>query len=304
MAQDRELLNLGATLALDAYTGELVDALRNAGFPSLVLKGPAIVQLLYEDGALRFHDDIDLLVRADDLAPIGAFLASQGFERAADAESGAVWARAGDGIVVDLHTTLVGIAATSGEVWTALSRESSELELGSRVVQTLAPPAIAFHVSLHAAQHGAATGRSLADLERALSLLDRRTWNGAAALARALAAEPAMAAGLRLRPQGAALAGELGLAGEGSIPLALRAATAPDTAMGIYRLVSTPGVRGKAALLGRELLPAPAFMRQMYPVARRGRPGLVASYLWRPFALLGHAGPGLLALHRARRRAR
>jgi hypothetical protein len=303
MAPDRDLLNVGATIALDAFTGELVDELGSAGFPSIVLKGPAIASLLYQDGTLRFHDDIDLLVRQSDLASIGTLLEERGFERAAEADSGDVWARADDGIVVDLHTTFVGVDAPSADVWNVLSKEWLELELGPHVVRTLAPAGIALHVSLHAAQHGVGTGRSLADLDRALLTFDRPTWQDAAALARDLRAEPAMSAGLRLRPAGAELAAELGLATEQTAVLRLRASTAPVTAMGIHRLFETPGIRGKLSLLAEELAPAPAFMKQMYPVARRGPVGLLASYVWRPLWLLAHAPTALGALRRARRRS-
>jgi hypothetical protein len=304
MASDRDLLSAGATMALDSFTGELVTELAGAGLPSLVLKGPAVARLLYQTGGLRFHDDVDLLVRQDDLPEIRLVLSGRGFDHAADAESGEVWARAKDGVVVDLHTSLVGIAASAEKAWNVLSKQQSELVLGSAVAHTLTPAGIALHVALHAAQHGIGTGRSLADLDRALAKFDRETWTDAASLARELEAAGAMAIGLGLLPQGASLAAELDLPDDRSTVLALRAATAPLTAIGFYRLFRTPGLRAKGALLRRELFPKPAFMRQMYSVARRGRVGLLAAYAWRPVWLLVHAGPALVALRRARRAGR
>jgi hypothetical protein len=304
MASDRDLLNAGATMALDSFTAELVTELGASGLASIVLKGPAVARLLYQTGELRFHDDVDLLVRKADLPEIRRVLRGRGFDHAADAESGEVWARARDGVVVDLHTNLVGIAASTEEAWDVLSRHQSDLVLGSALARTLTPAGIALHVALHAAQHGAGTGRSLRDLDRALAAFDRQTWTAAAALARELEAAGAMAIGLRLLPQGASLAAELDLPDDSSTILALRAGTAPLTALGFYRLLVTPGIRGKAALLGRELFPEPAFMRQMYAVARHGRVGLLAAYAWRPVWLLLHAGPALAAIKRARRTGR
>jgi hypothetical protein len=304
MESDRDLLNVGATIVLDSFTGDLVEELEAAGLPAIVLKGPAVARLLYRDGTLRFHDDVDLLVRDADLPKIRTVLVAGGFNLAAEAESGEVWARTADGIVVDLHTTLIGIGAPKDKVWNVLSSDRAILDLGSHAVQTLTPAGIALHVALHAAQHGAGTGRSLADLDRALAVFDRPTWREAAALARELEADVPMGTGLRLLPDGEVLAEELGLSDEQSALLALRASTAPVGAMGLYRLFEARGIREKGALLRRELVPQPAFMRQMYPIARRGPVGLLASYAWRPIWLLAHALPAIVALVRARRMSR
>jgi hypothetical protein len=156
-------------------------------------------------------------------------------------------------------------------------------------------------VALHAAQHGADAGKALSDLERALIQFPLEIWEEAARRAEGLAALPAFAAGLRLVPAGMQLATRLDLSPELSEEIALRAASAPETAIGLQRLSATSGVANKARLLGTELVPAAAFMRSKYPIARKGTPGLVLAYAWRPFSLLGHLGPAVRARRRARR---
>ena len=131
----------------------------------------------------------------------------------------------------------------------------------------------------------------------------KQVWVRAAELAVQLAALPAFAAGLRLDAGGAELADALGLSGDRSVETALRISSPPVTALGFQRLATTSGMRGKTIFLLQELVPPAAFMRAVFPLARRGRLGLAATYLWRPFWLAWHAGPALRAWRRARRQA-
>jgi hypothetical protein len=86
--------------------------------------------------------------------------------------------------------------------------------------------------------------------------------------------------------------------------VALRAGTPPPVALGLQRLARTRGIRNKLSLLIAELVPSASFMRARFPLARRGRFGLTAAYLWRPFWLVGHVGPAIDAWRRARRDTR
>jgi Uncharacterised nucleotidyltransferase len=66
-ARFERLVAAGVSLHLDAVTTEVVLALREAGIPSVLLRGPAIARWLYEDPTERSYVDTDLLGALDDL---------------------------------------------------------------------------------------------------------------------------------------------------------------------------------------------------------------------------------------------
>jgi hypothetical protein len=299
-ARRHDLLEAGATIALDSAAVELIELLRERGVRAVVLRGPAIAARLYPDRT-RGYEDIDLLVDPAELGTVEEAVRAAGFELAARDTHAAPWIRRADGVNLDLHTTLVGVGASPELVWRELAGAVDALDLGRGEFDVLQEPALALNIALHAAQHGVEGGKSLEDLARALELFPEQTWLAATALATRLDAIPAFATGLRLLPTGAAQAERLGLPVDHSRELTLRAGSPPPTALGFWRLAETRGFAAKARLLARELAPSPAFMRAMYPVARRGPAGLAAAYLWRPVALAGQVGPGFLAWRRARR---
>jgi len=49
-----------------------------------------------------------------------------------------------------------------------------------------------------------------------------------------------------------------------------------------------------------EVVPSAAFMRMTSQLARKGRLGLILTYLWRPMSLVGRTPRALLALRAAR----
>ena len=304
MARDpSHLLRAGATLALDALTAELSDRLRADGVRVIVLKGPALARSLYA-GEGRTHEDIDLLVRPAMLEQAEAFLAREGFSFAAESSHARAWIRRQDGVTVDLHRTLLGVGIGADEAWEILSVCVETIRLGRAEVEVFTDAGSAFHVALHAAQHGLKGAKSANDLERALSQFDGRTWEDAAELAGRLEAVPGFAAGLRLLPQGASVAEGLSLPVGRPVETALLAGSPPPAALGLLKLRKTPGLRRKLLLLRDELAPPPAFMRALYPAARRGRVGLAASYASRPARLLWQLVPAIRALRRARRHVR
>jgi Uncharacterised nucleotidyltransferase len=103
------------TLRIDAATAEVVGALRNAGVPSILLKGPSVPRWIY-DVASRPYGDCDLLVPRSDVEASEQSLRSLGFERGGlhsipgDWPRHAAVYRRGD-VVVDLHQTLLGVTA-------------------------------------------------------------------------------------------------------------------------------------------------------------------------------------------------
>ena len=178
------------------------------------------------------------------------------------------------------------------------------MTVGRHEVSVLNEPGTALHLALHAAQHGVRGARSIEDLRRGLACFSSETWERAGALASELRAVPSFAAGLRLLPAGRVVADLLELPTRGAAETILRAASAPQTALGLHRLATTPGVRRKAAFVAEELIPPPTFMRAAYPWARRNRLFLALSYAWRPLWLARHVGPALQAWQRARRASR
>ena len=205
---------------------------------------------------------------------------------------------------MDLHWSLIGVGAAPDDHWRVLASSTEKMVVGGVEVEVLAPEAIAFHVALHAGQHGPANPRSLADLQRALETLDRSTWRAASELAKRLQATELFAGGLRLLPAGEALAAELSLSERKAVVTVLLTRSQVVLGMGLERLARTPGLRRKLILLGRELVPTRAFMRSWWPKVERGRVWLVAGYLWRPVWLLIHVGPALIAWRRAVRDSR
>lgn len=77
------------------------------------------------------------------------------------------------------------------------------------------------------------------------------------------------------------------------------------TAEGLLELLRPEvSVCARESLVRRELLPNPRFMQWWTPLARRGKPGLLASYPLRWAWLALNVPAGLVELRRARRRQR
>ena len=300
----RRALRLGASLKLDTVGVEVAQRLDAAGVEAIFIKGAPLAERLYPDMAFRPYDDIDLLVAPYAFEQARRTLRDLDFEIAADADYAEPWIRRRDGATVDLHRSLPGLEAGPELVWDELSRRTRPVQLAGQEVQALDDEALALLVALHAAHHGPAGGKALEDLQRGLDHLDLPAWQAAAGMAERLEGTPAFAAGLRLLPDGGALAERLGLSGTLTPGVALLSSSPPPVAPGLLRFSETEGLKAKSALLGRELVPTAAFMRATSRLARRGRPGLAASYALRPLWLLWRLPPAALALRRARRAAR
>jgi hypothetical protein len=298
-------LGAAQALAQDRVTAEVLGALADAGVPAVLLKGPALARWLYADGAERRYGDTDVLVPAARRDDAAAVLAALGFAArlkpsdVARALHAHPWRRERDGAVVDLHVTIAGMQAPPDAVFAALPTEP--LTVGGRDVPALAPGARALHVALHAAHDGVDGGKPLRDLERAVGQLDRDVWREAAALARVVEAEEALGAGLRLAPDGAAIADALGVTRAQSTERRLLAASAPREALTVEQLASTRGAAARARIVLNRVVPPPSYLRFRHPLARRGPAGLVLAYLWRPVSLALRAPRAISAWRRAAR---
>lgn len=309
-----DLLRAAARVAIvDTATAEVVGALHGAGMRCILLKGPGFAEWLWDDAPLRPYGDTDLLVSPVDRPRVERLLAELGYVRTLgdgdipqpDRELHAeTWRRERTGSSVDLHRTLNGARAPAERAWAALSRSTDRLRLGSVEVEVPALPGRALHVALHAAYHGALSGKPVEDLRRALERATDETWREAARLARELDAEDAFAAGLGLLAEGRSVAERLGLGGPRSVEVSLKAGADPPLAVSLEWLAQASGPRAKGRLVRRLLLPAPAWVRESYPFARRSRRALAAAYLVRLTRIPRYGVQALVAWRRARRSVR
>lgn len=299
-----------SNLRIDAATAEVLGALEGADVEALLLKGATIARWLY-DGA-RGYTDCDLWVRPGDVDCAERILRRLGFEEWVDRrglpdwwqEHGSEWTRSLDGVCVDLHRTMPGLGVDPEVAWHTLSATSETVPVAGYPARALGRPGRALHLALHAAQHGEAWGRVLADLEQALEVADEPVWNDAAVLAAELGATDAFGAGLRLVPAGAALADRLHVPANRSVEVALHVSSPPPTALGFEQLARAGQTGARVRIVARKVIPPPGFMRHWYPPAARSRRRLVVAYLYRPIWLLRNASHGWRAWRDARRRLR
>ena len=294
-------------LEIDRVTAEVVDTFRDGGVRSILLKGPALARWLY-DGGERGYVDCDLLVADDRIDTAAELLAQLGFRRS-PLDLRDDWPRHAQvylrsGVAVDLHRTFVGADVAPSVVWREFAARTTTMHVGGTDVEVPAPSARALVVVLHAAKDGQRVDKVDRDLQRAIDRVPGDLWADAMALAQRLGAVEAFAAGLRRIEDGAALAGRLGLPTSLTPELAMRTRPVPPLATGINWLVTSRGVRGKAGLVVRKLFPPPGFLRAWKPLARRGRLGLVAAYVWRPLWVAWHSVPAAVAVVRAHLRTR
>jgi hypothetical protein len=112
------------------------------------------------------------------------------------------------------------------------------------------------------------------------------------------------AVGLGLVPAGEELAGRLGLRRNASVEVHLISEGAPPVSRGFLRLAAAPSLSARLAILITKLVPSPFFMRNTSELARRGRIGLFAAYVLRPFSLCAQTPAAWRAVRDARARAR
>lgn len=150
-------------------TGELlrlVKALEARGIAAIPIKGPALASFLYGDAALRQYDDLDILLRPDDVAAAKALLLSLGYQskpqltlrqEQANPRDGLheqLWVGEGASrIVVELHRDLVPgdspFEADLNGVWDRHSRVS----LAGTMMRTLSPEDLLLFLCAHGGKH-------------------------------------------------------------------------------------------------------------------------------------------------------
>jgi Uncharacterised nucleotidyltransferase len=298
-------------LTLAGAAAEAVSALRAAGIRVILIKGPTIAGWLYEDPSERSYGDIDLMVSAEQFEPAEAVLARLGYQLQAAGRRPTetvwyehCWTRT-DGwpSSIDLHRTLFWDTIDPESAWSVLCEQTEVIEVCGTPVEVPGRAQRLLLLALHAAGDGVRNAKGLGDLERALVRCDEWVWRKAAQLAARLDARDQFIAGLRLTPQGAALATRLGLGAVASFEVRLRAASPPITTHGFERLQAQRSMSLRLRYLASEIFPSRAFIRDWRPLARRGQLGMLAVYLWRPLWLIAMAPRAARAWARLRRGA-
>lgn len=278
---------------LDQAAAEAIDAIDRAGIEVLLLKGAGLAQALYAPDRERAYFDIDLLVAPASRTTAENVLSALGYrnvtkDRGIDDVAGVVhaelWTRLGKfgNVSIDLHRKLAGCAAPPEVIWTALRRDARSMQLGDQKLGVLTSSEVGFalQVALHLAQHGPGDAKALADLRLALTSWPHGLWERAAVMARELQAVEAFAAGLRLVPEGEALAEALELTSGQRVLWDLEnRESRPRGTFHLDALSRASNSKQRLAVLRRALLPSPEWIRWEMPWAAHGKARLAAGYL-------------------------
>lgn len=296
-------------LAVHAQTLRVIKALHDSRVDCVLLKGIGHERWLYPDEARPVSQDVDVLVEPNQFDRACATVSALGMRLDRDPrqperharELKFVPAHAG-GVPVELHPSFHFLNAPPERCWALLAAEREWIDLGGMRIAVPSVPARASLTALHAAFHGRAGRWTIEDLRRALLVVSLEDWRRAACLARDLGAPTAFASGLRLLPAGAEIADALGIAKPDDPTLVLHGQSAAEPAFRMLEYVGDSPVPGLVRLLGVELIPPPDLMRTWYPIARRGRRGLLAAHVAR-LLRLGLISPRLLSNWRQARAA-
>ena len=276
---------------LDRAAVEAVTAFESVGVDAVLLKGPVLARQLYADGEIRGYSDVDLLVARRDLATAGEALTRLNYSKphevlGVDDVAGILhselWNRAsetGGPQPLDLHWRLDGCDAPDDVVWDALFAGRASMELRGKAVWVLGRDGLALHMALHAAQHGPQDTKAIGDLARGVDRWGSDVWRAAAGLAGRVQAVPAFAAGLRLLPEGAGLAAQLGLPPAPELEWKIQ--NRAERPRGTFHLQAMAGARGfreRIDVVRRSLLPKPRWIETEFPWASKSRPLLLLAY--------------------------
>lgn len=230
---------------------------------AILLKGCSIQRLLYVD-SWRSYGDIDLLVAPNDWDDALVGLHELAFEEVRQPPNEAKLARPlrrPDGTIVDLHRSLIGVSAGPQRCWDVLSAHTEPLRTGGDSVEVLRPAALVALIALHAAQHGRNEAKPLVDLVRAVEQIELETWKGAVTIAEQLGALEPLVAGLGLVQRGPALVARMGLSNQVSVPVRLRAGSAPRSSQELAWVLTAKGPE-RRRLLRIVLLPTTDELQQ------------------------------------------
>lgn len=281
-------------MGCDRITGEVVAALRDAGVPVILLKGPSVARWLYPAGG-RSYVDSDLLVPVSAADRAEEVLRSLGFtellagfhpfERArGEPAAETAFIRRDErggrpGGAVDLHRNLPGLLTPPELLWQEFIRSAQIALVGGVELCVPGRAALALHVVLHAVQHDF-HGHTDEDLRRALTAMSADDWRPVIDLADRLGATEILACGLRHDEVGTEIADRLG------VPRLRAAVSAPKGAASLAECWTAPAWGAKARLIRWMLFPSPAKVRYVADPSGVHRPRLLRAYAryWRNLA--------------------
>ena len=275
---------------LDPIAAGLFADFAAAGIDALLLKGAALARLLYQPDERRPYIDIDVLVAPQHLDHAGSLLSELGYRNATHLRGiedvgsvvhGDTWfspagARPHE---IDVHRWLAGARAAPETAWEALWRHRTVVEVAGQQLPVLDREGQALHLALHTAQHGPGYFKGTRELSLALERWPPEVWREARSLARELDAEAAFAAGLRLVPDGVALAQELDLPAEVGLEWEIaHRAERPRGTFHVEALRRAGGIHERGRLLRKALLPNRRWLAIEYHWSERGGLWLALAY--------------------------
>jgi hypothetical protein len=301
------------TEIVDAGSAEVMTRLDRAGVPFLLLKGPALARFLYRPDERRPYIDVDLLVAPGLRDRAGATLAALGYENltkraGVDEFTGALHAEtwhSSTRMPVDLHWRLAGCGAPPEKAWPCLFEGRQTVLVAGCAAPVLSRAGLALHLATHAAQHGPRDVKAIGDLERGVDRWPLDDWQAAARLAVAVEGVESLAAGLRLCPQGVALAETLGLPPSAELSWTIvNRGSRPRGTFHLEAFRRAGGPRDAIRVVRRSLLPSRVWIRREYSWAGGSGPRLAAGYARHLLRAPAWAASAWRYRRRARRAAR
>jgi hypothetical protein len=155
-AEESHIQRLAAVLVLEDLLLQTVEALRDAGVPCRVLKGPAVAHLDYPDPAQRVFGDVDLLVPGSSFDVAVATLEAAGCRRRFPEPRPGFERRFGkgacmtaDGLEIDLHRTFVMGPYGERLALDALWERHETFQLSGTRIATLSAEGRLLHAAYH-----------------------------------------------------------------------------------------------------------------------------------------------------------
>jgi len=295
-----QLERLCASIATDATL---------AGIPVLVLKGPALVSLVYPEAAPRPMDDVDLLVAREDRERLACILRARGYRN--DLRGEEDFLDPSRCFSVDVNAGLVNTTRipARGALWPVTFEElwarSQVCTLSGVPVRTLGPLDTILHVALHAVHHHGLGGALwmldlLACLRQWPHALDsnlilppplrRSLWYCLEVLS-AFVQDPAPEVRAALQPRWL-------FPGEGWILTARKERELPEEIRYTFTLACLPNWRAKSTFLRQVAFPRPGVHTDGFGDAGGSAPGLGEH--WRSALRFGWNGLRVVLAGRAR----
>ena len=273
------------TLVVDAQTVRVVRAFRRVGIEPILLKGPAIANLLYANDS-RTYVDTDLLIDAADQALAAETLADLGYRQPPTGHvpraPSTTWLRGTHGPEVDLHTG-IWRWAPNDSLRAVLQANTKTLRVGRIELLVLDDAAQCVHIVTHALQHQLSESGPNEDLSRALALLPDSTWQRAVRVSDEVGAADAFLAGLFASPEGRGLAGRIGIdravAPDLDLELAV-AGTLWSGALQFEALAQAQGVRARLAVIQDRLFPPLDYARMQLDRGDETLSGVIYLLWW------------------------